>query len=80
MGLAGYTTPVPGLFLTGSGTHPVAGISGMPGQNSAKALLRALRKEEKQGRRAADAEADNWRTSIEIPVPNGAAATATSGR
>ena len=28
-GFAGYRTPVPGLFLTGSGTHPVAGISGM---------------------------------------------------
>ena len=76
MGLAGYDTPVPGLFLTGSGTHPVAGISGMPGQNSARAVLRALRKEEKHGRRVTDAEAENWRTTIEIPVPNGSATPA----
>ena len=76
MGLAGYDTPVPGLFLTGSGTHPVAGISGMPGQNSARAVLRALRKEEKHGRRATDSETENWRTTIEVPVPNGTATPA----
>ena len=44
-GLAGYATPIPGLFLTGSGTHPTAGISGMPGQNAARAMLKVLRKE-----------------------------------
>jgi phytoene dehydrogenase-like protein len=49
-GFAGYRTPVPGLFLTGSGTHPVAGISGMPGQNAAKAMLKHFRAEDK-GRR-----------------------------
>jgi phytoene dehydrogenase-like protein len=41
-GLAGYDTPVAGLFLTGSGTHPVAGISGMPGQNCARRVLQVL--------------------------------------
>jgi len=50
MGLAGYNTPVPGLFLTGSGTHPVAGISGMPGQNAAHAVLKTLRREARKGR------------------------------
>jgi phytoene dehydrogenase-like protein len=49
MGLAGYDTPVPGLFLTGSGTHPVAGISGMPGQNCARRVLQVLRKQDKLG-------------------------------
>jgi phytoene dehydrogenase-like protein len=49
MGLAGYDTPVAGLFLTGSGTHPVAGISGMPGQNCAKRVLQVLRKQDKHG-------------------------------
>jgi phytoene dehydrogenase-like protein len=50
LGFAGYYTPVPGLFLTGSGTHPVAGISGMPGQNAAKTIIKLLRKEDKHGR------------------------------
>jgi phytoene dehydrogenase-like protein len=45
MGLGGYKTPVPGLYLSGSGTHPIAGINGMPGMNAAKTLIRNLRKE-----------------------------------
>lgn len=49
-GFSGYRTPIPGLFLTGSGTHPVAGISGMPGQNAAKAMLKYFRAEEKGSR------------------------------
>ena len=49
-GFAGYKTPVPGLFLTGSGTHPVAGISGMPGQNAARTMLREFGIEDKGGR------------------------------
>ncbi|BDB43957.1 MULTISPECIES: hypothetical protein [Mycobacterium] len=44
-GFAGYSTPVPGLFLTGSGTHPVAGISGLPGRNAANTMLRVFKKE-----------------------------------
>lgn len=49
-GFAGYRTPVEGLFLTGSGTHPVAGISGMPGQNAARTMLKDLRIQENGGR------------------------------
>lgn len=49
-GFAGYKTPVEGLYLTGSGTHPVAGISGMPGQNAARVMLKHLRIEDKGGR------------------------------
>jgi len=44
VGLAGYATPIPGLYLSGSGTHPSAGISGLPGRNSAQALIAAIRK------------------------------------
>jgi len=44
IGLAGYSTPIPGLYLSGSGTHPSAGISGLPGRNAAQALLDNLRK------------------------------------
>jgi phytoene dehydrogenase-like protein len=47
-GFAGYRTPVPGLFLTGSGTHPVAGISGMPGQNAARTMLKEFRREDRR--------------------------------
>jgi len=47
-GFAGYSTPVPGLFLTGSGTHPVAGISGMPGQNAARQMLKVFRREDRK--------------------------------
>lgn len=49
-GFAGYRTPVEGLFLTGSGTHPVAGISGMPGQNAARTMLKQFKLEDKGGR------------------------------
>ncbi|OBH11102.1 NAD(P)/FAD-dependent oxidoreductase [Mycobacterium sp. E1747] len=49
-GFAGYTTPVAGLFLTGSGTHPVAGISGMPGQNAARTMLKQFKLQDRGGR------------------------------
>jgi phytoene dehydrogenase-like protein len=42
IGLGGYETPVPGLFLSGSGTHPIAGINGMPGMNAAKTVIKTL--------------------------------------
>jgi len=42
-GLGGYKTPVDGLFLTGGGTHPVAGICGLPGQLAARTMLRTMR-------------------------------------
>jgi len=44
LGLAGYKTPVPGFFISGGGTHPVAGIAGLPGQITARVVLRNLRK------------------------------------
>jgi phytoene dehydrogenase-like protein len=51
-GLSGYKTPVPGLFLTGSGTHPIAGINGMPGQNAANTMIKHFRKEDREGKTA----------------------------
>jgi phytoene dehydrogenase-like protein len=50
IGLGGYKTPVPGLYLSGSGTHPIAGINGMPGMNAAKTLIKSLRREDGRGR------------------------------
>ncbi|MGA7396659.1 MAG: NAD(P)/FAD-dependent oxidoreductase [Solirubrobacterales bacterium] len=40
--LSGYRTPVDGLFLTGAGTHPGGGITGMPGRNTAGVILEEL--------------------------------------
>ena len=36
---ARYATPVPGLYLCGSGSHPGGGVSGAPGHNAAHAVL-----------------------------------------
>ena len=33
--LSRYRTPIAGLFLTGAGTHPGGGVTGMPGRNAA---------------------------------------------
>jgi beta-carotene ketolase (CrtO type) len=40
--LARYRTPVEGLFLTGAGTHPGGGVTGIPGRNAAAVVLNAL--------------------------------------
>jgi phytoene dehydrogenase-like protein len=34
-----YRTPIPGLYLCGSGSHPGGGITGAPGYNGARAIL-----------------------------------------
>ena len=34
-----YRTPVPGLFLCGSGTHPGGGVMGAPGYNAAHEII-----------------------------------------
>jgi len=37
--LSKYETPVEGLFLTGSGTYPGGGVTGIPGYNAAHIIL-----------------------------------------
>lgn len=37
--LSGYKTPVEGLYLCGSGTHPGGGVMGIPGLNASKVVL-----------------------------------------
>ena len=38
-GWANYRTPVKGLYMCGSATHPGGGIMGAPGRNAAHAVL-----------------------------------------
>ncbi len=44
MGHANYRMPVPGLYLCGSGAHPGGGVTGAPGHNAAREILRDLRR------------------------------------
>jgi phytoene dehydrogenase-like protein len=39
-GWARYRTPVRGLYLCGAGTHPGGGVTGAPGYNAAREILR----------------------------------------
>jgi phytoene dehydrogenase-like protein len=41
--LTRYRTAIPGLYLTGAGTFPGAGVSGAPGRNAADVVRRDLR-------------------------------------
>lgn len=43
LGWADHRTPVKGLYLCGSGTHPGGGVTGAPGRNAAQVVLRDLR-------------------------------------
>jgi phytoene dehydrogenase-like protein len=40
---AQYSTPLPGLFLCGAGCHPGGDLSGGPGHNAAREILRRHR-------------------------------------
>jgi phytoene dehydrogenase-like protein len=42
LGFGRYRTPVPGLYLCGAGTHPGGGVTGGPGTNAAREILRDL--------------------------------------
>jgi phytoene dehydrogenase-like protein len=39
-GWAHYKTPIDGLYLCGAGTHPGGGVTGAPGYNAARAILK----------------------------------------
>jgi phytoene dehydrogenase-like protein len=43
LGWAQYRTPIDGLFLCGSGTHPGGGLTAASGQNAARDILKALK-------------------------------------
>ncbi|MEM8971963.1 MAG: NAD(P)/FAD-dependent oxidoreductase [Pseudomonadota bacterium] len=44
MGHANYRMPVAGLYLCGSGAHPGGGVTGAPGHNAAREIIRDLRR------------------------------------
>jgi phytoene dehydrogenase-like protein len=44
LGHADYRGPLPGLYMCGSGTHPGGGVTGMPGHNAAREVLRDLKR------------------------------------
>jgi phytoene dehydrogenase-like protein len=43
LGWARYRTPIRGLYLCGSGTHPGTGLTGGSGANAAREILKDLR-------------------------------------
>lgn len=43
-GMADYRTPVKGLYQCGSGVHPGGGVTGIPGMNAAREILRDARR------------------------------------
>ncbi|KAH9663160.1 Amino oxidase domain-containing protein [Citrus sinensis] len=44
-GWSGYRTPVRGLYLCGSGSHPGGGVMGAPGRNAAHVVLQDFKKQ-----------------------------------
>jgi phytoene dehydrogenase-like protein len=44
LGHGRYRAPVRGLYLCGSGTHPGGGVTGVPGHNAAREILRDARR------------------------------------
>jgi len=44
LGHADYRMPVRGLYLCGSGAHPGGGVTGLPGRNAAREILRDMKR------------------------------------
>ena len=44
LGFADYRSPVRGLYLCGAGAHPGGGVTGAPGHNAAREILRDFRR------------------------------------
>lgn len=51
LGAADYRMPLAGLYLCGSGAHPGGGVTGLPGRNAAREILR-------------DVTRSNWRQRL----------------
>jgi phytoene dehydrogenase-like protein len=44
IGWAQYRTPIKGLYLCGAGTHPGGGVTGAPGLNASREIIKDLKK------------------------------------
>jgi phytoene dehydrogenase-like protein len=44
LGNGHYRGPLPGLYMCGAGTHPGGGVTGVPGHNAAREILRDARR------------------------------------
>jgi phytoene dehydrogenase-like protein len=44
LGHADYRMPITGLYLCGSGAHPGGGVTGLPGRNAAREILKDVRR------------------------------------
>jgi phytoene dehydrogenase-like protein len=44
LGNANYRMPVRGLYLCGSGAHPGGGVTGLPGRNAAREIIRDMKR------------------------------------
>jgi phytoene dehydrogenase-like protein len=44
IGWARYRTPIEGLYLCGAGTHPGGGVTGMPGANASREIIKDLKR------------------------------------
>lgn len=44
LGYADYRMPLPGLYLCGSGAHPGGGVTGLPGRNAAREMIRDFKR------------------------------------
>jgi len=44
LGHADYRGPLSGLYMCGAGTHPGGGVTGLPGHNAAREVVRDLRR------------------------------------
>jgi phytoene dehydrogenase-like protein len=52
LGNAAYRMPLPGLYLCGAGAHPGGGVTGIPGRNAAREILRDARRHRRGTRKA----------------------------
>ena len=44
IGWARYRTPIEGLYLCGAGTHPGGGVTGTPGANASREIIKDLKR------------------------------------
>ncbi len=44
LGHADYRGPIPGIYMCGSGTHPGGGVTGAPGHNAAREIVRDFKR------------------------------------